>query len=173
MGRKMYYDVEKGCGRMSNSNEVIRRNIRFVRTSLGMTQEQLAFASGMTTACVSRLERVNGNPTVQTLDQIADGLKLQTMRLFDEDLMSPENPAADGAPAQLFRGSGASRRAAGGAGPVDSELYQPREALLRPDRGQRKRHGAADGRPRAFLRAGRFTTGARAGIITEAAIMHL
>ena len=87
----MYYDVEKGCGRMSNSNEVIRRNIRFVRTSLGMTQEQLAFASGMTTACVSRLERVNGNPTVQTLDQIADGLKLQTMRLFDEDLMSPEN----------------------------------------------------------------------------------
>ena len=76
---------------MSNSNEVIRRNIRFVRTSLGMTQEQLAFASGMTTACVSRLERVNGNPTVQTLDQIADGLKLQTMRLFDEDLMSPEN----------------------------------------------------------------------------------
>lgn len=91
MGRKMYYDVEKGCGRMSNSNEVIRRNIRFVRTSLGMTQEQLAFASGMTTACVSRLERVNGNPTVQTLDQIADGLKLQTMRLFDEDLMSPEN----------------------------------------------------------------------------------
>lgn len=91
MGRKMYYDVEKGCGRMSNSNEVIRRNIRFVRTSLGMTQEQLAFASGMTTACVSRLERVNGNPTVQTLDQIADGLKLQTMRLFDEDLISPEN----------------------------------------------------------------------------------
>ena len=54
-------------------------------------RDRRAFASGMTTACVSRLERVNGNPTVQTLDQIADGLKLQTMRLFDEDLISPEN----------------------------------------------------------------------------------
>lgn len=74
-----------------NSSQIIQKNIRYLRTTLGITQEQLAFISGLTSACVSRLERDSKcNPTVQTLDHIAEGLKIQTAQLFDEQLASEE-----------------------------------------------------------------------------------
>ena len=85
----MYYDVEKRF--LMNSSQIIQKNIRYLRTTLGITQEQLAFISGLTSACVSRLERDSKcNPTVQTLDHIAEGLKIQTAQLFDEQLASEE-----------------------------------------------------------------------------------
>ena len=83
-----------------NSSQIIQKNIRYLRTTLGITQEQLAFISGLTSACVSRLERDSKcnpkgfvpfvNIPVQTLDHIAEGLKIQTAQLFDEQLASEE-----------------------------------------------------------------------------------
>ena len=78
---------------MVDSRPLISQNVRYLRTSLGLTQENLAFASGMTTACISRLERSPANPTVGTLDHIANGLKVRTAHLFDEELASREGEA--------------------------------------------------------------------------------
>ena len=48
--------------------------IRSLRTSYGLTQQELARRSGMKPANLCRLENGNGNPSVATLSKIASGL---------------------------------------------------------------------------------------------------
>ena len=45
-----------------------------LRALRGMTQAQLATATGITQADISRIERGSGNPTEKTLDKIAEAL---------------------------------------------------------------------------------------------------
>lgn len=61
------------------SGREIMRQIVEARMEEGMTQAQLAEASGMKAANLCRLENGNGNPSVATLNKIAHGLgrKLQ------------------------------------------------------------------------------------------------
>ena len=75
---------------VKNSCEVISTNIRFLRDYMHITQEKLAFLSGMTTECISRIERNLANPTVQTLDQVANALNVGTIRFFEDNLLLPE-----------------------------------------------------------------------------------
>ncbi len=51
--------------------------MRFARRRRHMTQKDLSAATGITQGDISKLERGNSNPSLKTLQRIADGLKLQ------------------------------------------------------------------------------------------------
>jgi transcriptional regulator with XRE-family HTH domain len=69
------------------SYETIRddfgHRVRSLRRSRGMTQEQLAFRSGLHPTFLSRIERGGPNVTLETVGSIADGLSVRISRLFD------------------------------------------------------------------------------------------
>jgi transcriptional regulator with XRE-family HTH domain len=52
------------------------------RKKAGMTQEQLAFASGLDRTYVSRLERNKKSPTLNTLLQLGDALGVPASTLI-------------------------------------------------------------------------------------------
>lgn len=58
-------------------------NIAAARDAAGMTQEQLADASGMHFTAISRLERGVRAPRFHTLIQVADALKVPPGQLLD------------------------------------------------------------------------------------------
>jgi transcriptional regulator with XRE-family HTH domain len=67
--------------------EVRRRvglNVRKYREELELSQEGLAFESGLHRTYVSGVERGVRNPTVVVLEKIAKALKVPTARLLDE-----------------------------------------------------------------------------------------
>ena len=58
-----------------DSNAVEREIVRMIingREATGMTQKQLAELTGISQADISRYETGNGNPTVKTLNKIAN-----------------------------------------------------------------------------------------------------
>lgn len=56
--------------------EIIRAMVAG-RTEAGMTQKQLAEATGIAQADISKLERGNANPSLRTLKRIAAGMGMQ------------------------------------------------------------------------------------------------
>ncbi|GEP19833.1 helix-turn-helix domain-containing protein [Pediococcus argentinicus] len=68
----------------NNSN--IGSRIKLIRTTLGMTQEELAELSGLSVNYLSRIERTNNqNITIQKLVSIADSLGVSIMDLIGND----------------------------------------------------------------------------------------
>jgi len=63
---------------------LVGRNVRQRRTALGMTQEELAVAAGVSQQYVSGLERGQRNPTVLTLWDLAKPLEASPA-----DLLTP------------------------------------------------------------------------------------
>lgn len=59
---------------MKNGPQRVAWNVRFFRVKLNLSQEQLAIDSGLDRSYISRLERGLENPTINTLDKIADVL---------------------------------------------------------------------------------------------------
>lgn len=55
-------------------HEEIRKLISYTRTTMGLTQKELAFLSGMTQANISKIENGNALPSIATLKKIADSL---------------------------------------------------------------------------------------------------
>ena len=58
------------------------RNLRRLRTGLGLSQEALAADAGIDRTYVSRLERGLENPTVATLEQLAAALSAEIVEFF-------------------------------------------------------------------------------------------
>ena len=54
--------------------QLVGQNVRRIRTEKGMTQEQLAEASGLSQQYLSGLENGERNPTVITLFEVAQAL---------------------------------------------------------------------------------------------------
>ena len=52
------------------------------RMSQGMTQQQLAEKTGIKQGDISKLERGNGNPSLRTLQRLADGLGMKLSITF-------------------------------------------------------------------------------------------
>lgn len=52
----------------------IGKQIVSVRMENGITQEDLAYGTGMSVSHLRRIEHGNGNPTVSTLSRLADTL---------------------------------------------------------------------------------------------------
>lgn len=71
------------------SMAAIGAQIRALRRKRGLTLHQVAGAAGLSTAMISKVENGNGNPSINTLVQIARALSVPTAMLFsreDEEL---------------------------------------------------------------------------------------
>ncbi|HVV71954.1 MAG TPA: helix-turn-helix transcriptional regulator [Verrucomicrobiae bacterium] len=68
------------------------RRVREVRLAAGLTQEQLAEATGLHPTFISNVERGYRVPTVPTLIKLAEGLQVEAGVLV-EGLQPPEEPA--------------------------------------------------------------------------------
>jgi transcriptional regulator with XRE-family HTH domain len=60
-----------------SSRENLARNLRFLRTSRGLSQEALADAAGIDRTYVSALERTKYSVSIDRLDQIAHTLGVE------------------------------------------------------------------------------------------------
>jgi XRE family transcriptional regulator, regulator of sulfur utilization len=58
-------------------------NIRAIRQERGMTQEEVANASGLSLSDVGRIERAERDPGVRVLVRLAVGMGVTAARLFD------------------------------------------------------------------------------------------
>ncbi|MGV9005939.1 MAG: helix-turn-helix domain-containing protein [Brevundimonas sp.] len=58
------------------------KNVRAIRTEIGLSQEELAFRAGLKRSYLSDLERGTRNPTVRALGRIADALGVAPSRLL-------------------------------------------------------------------------------------------
>ena len=68
---------------MSDTHIILGNNIRKYRLRRGFTQEQLAEASGVSEAYLSKLEAGRRNPTVKVLAKIASVLGTTLTKLFE------------------------------------------------------------------------------------------
>lgn len=68
-------------------------NLRRIRVERGLSQEKLAFDSGIDRAYLGTLERATQNPTVDTLDKLAELLGVPVAELFREPQDGDEPPA--------------------------------------------------------------------------------
>lgn len=65
---------------MKNMN--IGKQIRTLRNQYNISQEELAFAAGLSTNYLGSIERGSKNPTIRTLGQICDALHLPLSEFF-------------------------------------------------------------------------------------------
>lgn len=68
--------------RSATIKENLGKRIVAFRTQIGWTQEDLAHYADLTVASISKIERGVTNPTLKTLDKIADALGVETDELL-------------------------------------------------------------------------------------------
>ncbi len=61
--------------------------LKFLRELRKMTQNELASASGLTQATIANLESERKDPSIQTLDKIANALDVHIATLFSSELL--------------------------------------------------------------------------------------
>lgn len=70
------------CMKNKETTTKVGMNIRLRRTRLSMTQEELAFRSGVSNNMISNVERGIQSPTVETVAAIAKVLDIELYKLF-------------------------------------------------------------------------------------------
>jgi transcriptional regulator with XRE-family HTH domain len=65
-----------------NGRALVAWNLRRIRVEKGLSQEKLAFDTGIDRAYVGGLERKEENPTVDLLDRLADRLQVAIAEFF-------------------------------------------------------------------------------------------
>ncbi len=70
------------CMKNKETTAKVGMNIRLRRTRLSMTQEELAFRSGVSNNMISNVERGIQSPTVETVAAIAKVLDIELYKLF-------------------------------------------------------------------------------------------
>lgn len=68
----------------SMARGLLAKNVRTLRTSLGLSQEELGVAAGFHRTYVSQVERELANVTTDGLDRLASSLNVTVGRLFDQ-----------------------------------------------------------------------------------------
>lgn len=63
--------------------KLVGRNIRRIRVDQKISQERLAFDSGVDRSYLGGIERGEENPTVDVLDRIAEILAVELQELFE------------------------------------------------------------------------------------------
>ena len=63
----------------------VAANIKKFRKDLGLSQEELAFESGLHRTYISGLERAIRNPTVTVLEKVAAGLQVPSYKLLQDE----------------------------------------------------------------------------------------
>ena len=64
--------------------------IRQRRTFLRISQEELAVRSGLQRTYLSDVERGARNPSIKTIEKIAQALQVPVVKLFEDRSLSPE-----------------------------------------------------------------------------------
>lgn len=64
--------------------ELVGKNVRRIRVAQGVSQERLAFDSGVDRSYLGGMERGEENPTVDVLERIAKTLTVPIRELFAE-----------------------------------------------------------------------------------------
>lgn len=64
--------------------ELVAVNVRRIRVAQGVSQERLAFDSGVDRSYLGGVERGEENPTVDILDRLAATLSVPLANLFDD-----------------------------------------------------------------------------------------
>jgi transcriptional regulator with XRE-family HTH domain len=72
------------------SRRLIARNLKEIRLSQRLSQEELALIADVDRTYVSGLERCVRNPSVDLLDRLAEVLKVKTIEFFAETSMNPK-----------------------------------------------------------------------------------
>lgn len=72
---------------MDNITNQLGNRIRTIRTALGISQEELAFKSGISAAHLGQIERGLKAPTIITIDKIAKALNISLPILFSFDIV--------------------------------------------------------------------------------------
>lgn len=85
------------------AHALVSRNVRRLRVRLNLSQEGLAFESGVNRTYISRLERGLENPTLAVLERVADALKVDVAELLAK-------PKAGEAPPKPLRGGRRAKR---------------------------------------------------------------
>jgi transcriptional regulator with XRE-family HTH domain len=67
---------------MENLSTTIAKNVRALRENQGISQEELAFRADVHRAYIGQVERAERNLTLNSLQKIADGLKVKAEELF-------------------------------------------------------------------------------------------
>jgi len=70
---------------------VVGENIKYYRTKLGMTQEELAERAGINRSYLASLERGRRNTTLKTVEMLAKALGVSTTDLVSPSGVLPEN----------------------------------------------------------------------------------
>jgi len=70
--------------RLMNGRALVAWNLRRIRVEKGLSQERLAFDTGIDRAYVGGLERREENPTVDLLDRLAEKLDVALGEFFVE-----------------------------------------------------------------------------------------
>lgn len=61
---------------------IFKNNVKFYRTQLDISQEKLAELSNLSTNYIGDIERKNRKVTIDTIEQIANGLKIDPALLL-------------------------------------------------------------------------------------------
>lgn len=69
---------------ISNIRKVLGDNVKYYRFLIGYTQEQLAEKCDLSPRCISDIENSKGNVPIDTLENIAKYLKVESYLLIKE-----------------------------------------------------------------------------------------
>ncbi len=76
-----YYNVENEI--LNMLNEKISKKVKLERIKAGLTQEQLAFESGISRNAIQKIEAGKVKPTIETLEKIAKALNMDFNTFID------------------------------------------------------------------------------------------
>jgi transcriptional regulator with XRE-family HTH domain len=65
--------------------DILAKNMRRLRATRGLTQEALAYDSGINRTYLSAVERAERNVSIDNVARIAKGLKVEPWRLLKDD----------------------------------------------------------------------------------------
>lgn len=68
-----------------NIIRVFGTNLKKYRIALGLSQEEFAEKCGLHRTYISSIERFQRNISIKNIQRIADALKIETYRLFQEE----------------------------------------------------------------------------------------
>ena len=69
-----------------NLNEIIGKNLKELRIRKNLSQEELAKGIGISASNLREIEYGSGNPTILTIERIAEGLNITTSVLVSSDM---------------------------------------------------------------------------------------
>jgi len=76
---------------MADILTIVGENIKYYRTKLGMTQEELAERAGINRSYLASLERGRRNTTLKTVEALAMALGVSTSELVSSTGVLPED----------------------------------------------------------------------------------